>query len=290
VADGHCATTSEVVFVQFSASGCPTPDGSAANPYCAPNDAVPVLTSTRHVLVVVGATAAGMALNTMNKAPIVVGRKDASGNAGSILAGPTTAIMVSSDTVLVRDLTVNAGTTSGSKGIVAMGSGTNVTLLRVTANLTTGLGVDAETGTTMSMDECYVLNNSAGGILVNGASYSIQNSVIAGNAINGVKFTAAAISGTTQFWFDTIVATSGNAVSCDPGNPQMIGESIVVGGNDSCNVMNSVITAPTFSSTNPYHLTAHLGCPTPPTTFPTHDIDGDQRTPPIDCGADQFVP
>ena len=37
------------------------------------------------------------------------------------------------------------------------------------------------------------------------------------------------------------------------------------------------------------HLTAPLACPatpTPPT--PDHDIDGDPRTAPLDCGADQF--
>ena len=42
--DGHCATSGEVIFVEFNSSGCPAPDGSSAKPYCAPNDAVAVLT------------------------------------------------------------------------------------------------------------------------------------------------------------------------------------------------------------------------------------------------------
>ncbi len=286
--DGHCATAGEVIFVRFNASGCPSADGSAGMPYCAPNDAVAALTATRHVIIVVGATAAGMTLNTMNKTPVVVGRKDTSGNVGSILAGPTTAIAVMSDTVLIRDLTVNAGTISTSKGVVATGTGTRVTLLRVSANLATGLGIDAEVGTTLTMDECYVTGNSSGGILINGASYDIQNTVIAANGY-GLQFSASAVTAGSQFWFNTVVGNSGSPVSCDPANPQTLSDSIVVGTNVSCNIVNSVTTMPTLTPTT-YHLTAHQPCPTAPGTFPDHDIDGDPRTTPVDCGADQFVP
>jgi len=125
---------SEVIFVQFNAAGCPGADGSLAMPYCAPGDAVNVLTSIRHVIVIIGNTNGQMSLSTTGISPVVIGRKNGAGTGGSIPAGAATAISVSSDTVLVRDLTVSAGTT-GSMGIHVSNTGTKVSLLRVTAML-----------------------------------------------------------------------------------------------------------------------------------------------------------
>jgi len=289
--DGHCAATSEVLFVEFNAAGCPNADGTSAKPYCAPNHAVAHLSSARNVIVIRGAVNNQMALATSGVSPVVVGRKSSSGTDGSILAGPITALTISSDAALVRDLILNAGNTATSRGLLVTGASTHAMLLRLTSSIGTGLGIDAEAGATLQMDRCLVLNNSAGGVLINGAGYDIQNSVIAGNGLNGVKFTAAAGPVGSQFRFNTLVATSGNAVSCDPGNPQTVAASIVAGGNDSCAVSNSLTSAPAFDTSRPYHLTAKLPCPTgDPATFPDHDLDGDPRTKPLDCGADQYFP
>lgn len=290
--DGHCATSGEVIFVEANNPACPNPsaDGSTSNPFCTPNAAVAVVTVGRHVIVIRGAANNQLVLNTTGKAPVIVGRQDSGGNGGSVPATGATAITVSSDTVLIRDLTVNAGTTPTSKGIVVTGAGSSLTLLHVTASLGTGMGVDAEPGAALTMDECYVTGNSAGGLLVNGASYDIQNSIFAGN-LYGVKFAASAVTTGSRFSFNTVAGNIGNAVTCDPGNPQALSDSIVAGANDSCTLTNSVPTAPTFDSTRAYHLTAKLSCPNgDPATFPDHDIDGDPRSAPIDCGADQYVP
>jgi hypothetical protein len=254
-------------------------------PYCTLGGGASALNTTQHILVVRGAMSDRLVLATPGISPVIVGRNSTSTGAASIPATNGTAITVSTDTVLIRDLAVNLGST-GAKGVVATGTGTKVSLLRVTANLGTGLGIDAESGSALSMDECYVTGNSAGGVLVNGASYSIQNTVIAGNGY-GVQFTASTVTAGSQFWFDTVVGNS-NAVICDPGNPQTLTDSIIIGVPVSCMVTNSVTTMPTLTSS--YHLTAHLACPMTPTSSPAHDIDGDSRTPPIDCGADQFVP
>jgi len=286
VSDGHCATAAEVLFVDYGAGTCPG-DGSSATPYCAFSGALPVLTAARRIMVLRGPAADRLTLNTNGVLPVVVGQKNSTGSGASVPAGPLTAVTVSSDTVLIRDLTLAGGTASGAKGIATIGTGTSVTLLRVTASLGTGLGVDAEAGTTLTMDECYAINNSAGGIQVNGASYSIQNTVIAANSV-GVKFSAGAVSTGSQFWFNTVVGNSGSAISCDTSNAQTVSDSIVVGVDDSCTLTNSVTTMPALTSS--YHLTAHLSCPTAPATFPSHDVGGDPRVPPIDCGADQFVP
>jgi hypothetical protein len=287
--DGHCATSGEVIFLESTGPTCPGADGSSSKPYCMPGDAASALTTARHIIVVRGALGSQVTLSTTGVFPTIVGRKNSVGVDASIPATNGTAITVTSDTVLIRDLTVNLGSTPTSKGAVATGSSTKLTLVRVTAALLTGVGIDAESGATLTMDQCYVQNNSAGGILVSGAKYDIQNSVLSGN-LYGVKFNASAIGSGSRFWFNTVVKSLGNAVTCDSSNPQTIAASIVDGANDSCTLSNSVTTAPTFSAAKPFHLTGHLACPAAPATFPDHDIDGDPRVAPIDCGADQYVP
>jgi hypothetical protein len=198
-----------------------------------------------------------------------------------------TGITVASDTVLIRDLTVNLGSTSTSEGIAVTGASTKVTLLRVTVSLGTGLGVDAESGAILTMDGCYVTNNSVGGVFVSGAGYSIQNTVIANNGY-GLQFSTP-LAANAQLRFNTIL-NNPVAATCDHTNTETFTNSIFAGPMVNCNVTDSVTTVPTFSTARPYHLTAHLVCPTAPAvgTFPDHDIDGDSRIGTIDCGADQF--
>ena len=52
-----------------------------------------------------------------------------------------------------------------------------------------GLGVEANTGAELHMDRCVVENNSLGGLLIDGVTYDISNSVFAGNGY-GVRFNA----------------------------------------------------------------------------------------------------
>ena len=218
MADGHCATTGEVIFVEFNSNGCAGADGSSANPYCAPSDGVAHLAAGRNVIVLRGSAGDRMTLNTSGISPVVIGRKSASNADGSVPATAATAISISSDTVLIRDLTVNLGSQSSSKGIAVTGASTKLTLLRVTTSLGTGLGIDAESGSTLTMDECYVLNNSTGGILVSGAAYSIQNTVIASNGY-GVQFSAP-LAANAQLRFNTVV-NNPVAATCDLTNAEI---------------------------------------------------------------------
>jgi hypothetical protein len=287
--DGHCAAKAEVIFVEGLPAGCAGADGSSAKPYCAPNDAVAAMTDARHVVVIRGAVTSPMAIASGVLLPVVVGQKNTTGDPGTISAGVGVAVRISSDDVLVRDLIVNGGSIAGAKGVVVSGTKTKTSLRRVTVALGTGLGVAAEAGAALTMDRCIVQNNSAGGVTITGASYDIQNSVIAGNGF-GAKFTSTAISAGSQFKFNTVLAGAGVATTCDPANLQNLTDSVVVGIND-CTLTNSVTAMPTFSTAKPFHLTAHLACPAAPATFPAYDIDGDPRVAPtIDCGADQYVP
>ena len=142
------------------------------------------------------------------------------------------------------------------------------------------------------MDECYVENNPVGGVLVNGATANIQNTVIAfspaASSGYGIQFNAPG-SG-TQFMFNTVVGYP-TAATSDFSHQVALNYSIVVGQPTNCTLTDCLVAAPTFSTTNPYHLSGHQACPTAPTTFPTHDIDGDPRTSTnLDCGADEYVP
>ena len=149
-----------------------------------------------------------------------------------------------------------------------------------------GLGIQADTGAQLTMDRCVVTGNTVGGLLINGASYTIQNSAFVNNGY-GVKFNATSIPRASAFSFSTIAGNTGNALTCDSTNAQTITDSIVLGVVDSCATINSVLTMPPQLSG--YHLMGHVNCPASSSSPPDHDIDDQLRTAPIDCGADQFI-
>jgi hypothetical protein len=285
--DGHCAAATEIAYVEFNGSACPssTADGSSAKPFCAPNDAVAVLGGTRRVVVIRGAMAASMTIGATVVPPIVIGRRSGAGDDASIPATASTAISISSGNALIRDLKVVGGTASTSKGIVVTGAGTKARLLGVTVALTTGLGVQADTGAELDMDRCLVQGNSAGGILITGAAYDIQNTIIANN-LYGVTFNATDPPSASRFWFNTVAGNTGNAASCDASKPRVLTNSIVLGVNGLCTLDDSITATTSLGPT--FHLTAGVPCPTEPYLSPNYDFDGDPRTVPVDCGADQF--
>jgi hypothetical protein len=180
VGDGHCAASTEVVYLDESVSGCSNADGSAAKPYCTFAQATGALTVDRPILVILGGTKEQLSFSPAQPVT-VIGRPNTNGDPGSIPATTTTAISISSGTVLIRDLTINFGSSKmASKGIV-IGAGAKVTLLRVVVNLGSGLGVDAEMGSTLVMQSCTVEMNSNGGILLNEASFDIEDTTVTGN-------------------------------------------------------------------------------------------------------------
>jgi hypothetical protein len=241
--DGHCATTSEVVFVDETVSSCPGATGSSTTPYCTLATGVEALTAVQHVLVVRGPMSDRLVLATSAVLPTVVGQSNAKG-AASIPATNGTAIAVSSDTVLVRDLKVSLGSTSTSTGILVTGASTNVTLLRVTDSLTTGLGIDAEAGTTLTMNACTVNGNSAGGILLNGAAFDIEDTTVTGNgpgtsgAFNwgGILVENPPTGGSATINLATVETNNGGGVGCSSG---VQGTGVLVGGNTNTPVQIS---------------------------------------------------
>jgi hypothetical protein len=294
--DGHCAVSTEVFFVDESATTCPG-TGASATPFCSLPTGAGALAKGQNVLVILGAVGERLVLATSQVSPVIIGRQNAAGDPAVIPASNGAGISVSSDTVLIRDIAVSQGSqSSNTRGVLVTGSA-SASLLRVTVNLGNGIGVDAETGATLSMDRCYVENNSLGGILVNGALATIQNTIIADNGGTtgyGIQFNAPGAN--TQFTFNTVADNPTAAIS-DLGHQVPLNNSIVAGPTTNCPPTNSLTGAmvPVFGSTdlkstNPYHLVAHAPCPMTPTPpIPAYDIDGQPRVAPVDCGADQFV-
>jgi hypothetical protein len=288
MADGHCAPATEVAYVEFrNDATCPNPaaDGTAAKPFCTLAEAVAVLSSNRPVLVIRGPVGDRLSINRPALSAVVVGKSNAAGAGASITAGPSTGVQVAGGDVVLRDVTVSGGA-AGGRGILVSGASAKLRLAGVTVSLGTGLGVQADTDAELHMDRCRVEGNSVGGILVNGATYDIQNTIVASNAY-GVKFSAATIPGASQFRFNTVAGNAGNATTCDATNVREIAASIVLGVNDTCAPDTKTITSASLSAT--FHLTARIGCPNgDPANPPDHDFDGDPRPSPIDCGADQY--
>jgi len=217
MADGHCATVGEVMFVEFNSNGCPSADGSSANPYCAPNDAVPHVGSGKNVIVIRGPVADRLTLNTAGYSPVIIGK-----NSASIPATAATAIQVLSDTVLIRDLTVTGGTAATSRGILVSGATTALTLWNVQVSLGTGLGIQADTGALLAMDHCTVSGNNKGGILADGANFDLKNVTVTTNGPGDdmgttwgglrIKILSGAVSKTLQFV--TVQNNNNTGISC----------------------------------------------------------------------------
>ena len=196
------------------------------------------------MIVILGGTNEQLTLATSGVAPVIIGRKNSNGDIGSVPANAGSAISIASDTVLIRDLTVDLGSGSSSKGVVVSGASTSLTLRRVTVALgLKGLGVDAESGASLTIDQCYIENNSVGGILVNGATAIVQNSVIAANGGTtgyGIQFNVPGAN--TQFTFNTVVGNPTAAIS-DFSHPVPLNNSIVAGPTTNCPPTNSLTGA-----------------------------------------------
>lgn len=281
--DGHCATDGETVYVQTQnrTPACPDTgaDGTASRPLCS-LDAIEPRLSGKALVVLRGNVGGTLSLSVSSIA--VVGQPNGAIPA-RILSGLGTGLTVTGGEVRVRGVTIEGTTASGDKGIVASGDA-KLILTSVTVTGHDGIGVEANTGAELVMNRCIVTSNAGGGIYNSAATTTVTNTVMASN-LYGIKIVSP-FAATTAF--NTIVSNS-IATTCAATTPPSVLGSIVVGPNDSCTLDHCTTTSPTFDTARPYHLTSHLGCGTFATSV-TDDIDGDGRTPPYDCGADQYMP
>jgi len=217
MADGHCATDAETVYVGPVGSTCSDANaGTAQAPVCSSQAGVGLATQTgssKSVVLVRGTLAAGSTLITASSPLTIVGKSSA-------VLTPTTVgsvgITVTSGEIYLRNLTVQG-----------------------TASPATGMGINAISGTTLHMDTCAVINNPGGGILFNGAAFDIKNTTITGNgpgtapagaSYGGIRVEALPAGGPTTLDLVTIQNNKQVGLSCSGA---ITGIGVLASGNNN---------------------------------------------------------
>jgi hypothetical protein len=270
--DGRCATDTETIYVKNSTGSCvmaPSSGGTKDLPYCLSQDGVNAVVQGRSLIVMRGPDAlTEWSVMTTPPEPIsVVGQGGAVVNPGARIG-----IRVSAGNVYVRRLSVSGGS---------------------------NVGVFADGAADLHMNGCRVENNVLGGIRVDGASFDITNTVIAGNRSTsspGCGGWAGAcfnnIAGTPRFLNNTVVSNIGTGIACNNSAVTIVG-SIAFGNTldvslcteTSCCTGNPMLTADyLLMSGSPCigKLSSTIAAP--------DDIDGQLRAngQMNDCGADEF--
>jgi hypothetical protein len=186
--DGRCASDAETIYVgSAGTAGCSDSGvGSAATPYCTAQVAVSAAKSRGMPLLIV---------------------------TGPLTGGFTGVSLTRSLTVVGRGAVITPG--PGADGISIVSG--ELTLRRVTirgsAATSTGIGISAAptsgNSVTLHLDTCAVTDNPGGGIFLNGAAFTIANTVVARNGPNptawgGIQIQNPPVAGPTTFSLVTI--------------------------------------------------------------------------------------
>jgi hypothetical protein len=271
IADGHCATADELIYVQNVSSCSPSGGGTAATPYCTAAQGIAAVGDGKSVVIMIGAL-----------------------DAWSLTGQPSGTTVV---TVLGRQ---NATITANANVGIAI-SGAKVDLRRL--HVTTGMksGITASNGATLIVDRCVIDKFDQSGITITGSAYRITNSILTRNGFSvgagDTIFSAVMIRESAGlqpavFSHNTLVANL-NAVSCDV--PYAIDASIIWAS--TLMSAGNCVVAPCCSNLDPmltdtYLLTGSSPCLDKVSDAATvgHDFEGQLRPngPLSDCGADEY--
>ncbi|MDB4980716.1 MAG: Carboxylesterase family protein [Myxococcales bacterium] len=282
--DGHCAKGTEVVYVEFSAGGCPGADGTTTKPLCTLADALALVGPGKTVIVLRGQASDALVIHkpvapATGLPPLVlVGRKNGLGEAANVSFGLASGIVLEAGELSVRDVLVSGtGTSTAAIGIRASGEA-KLKLQRVTVSGSSGLGISVASAT-LTMDQCLVEKVALGGLATTDTTHVISNSIFASNGY-GVKIGTPRAG--SLFWFNTIVGSKGNALTCDAATT-LATDCLIQGFVDTCMTVGTLAPAtPTFDAD---HLPPAVACATQPTMAPAVDFNGAPRTAPFGCGA-----
>jgi hypothetical protein len=281
--DGQCATDAGIIYVEFSALGCPGGDGSSDRPFCALADAVAAVDDAKTVIVLRGPANDPL---TFKKpvAPatvpslVLIGRRNAAGEDASIPFSDATGIDLEGAELSVRDVIVLGSGASTSGAGVRVSSEGKLRLDHVTVSSTAGVGINV-VGASITMDRCLVEKTGFGGLVTFDAQYDVSNSIFASNGY-GVKIGSARPG--SRFWFDTIVNSTGGAMYCDAATVTVT-ECLIEGVVATCTTTNTLTAPPNVYAAS--NLPPATPCATPPASYPDHDFAGAARMPPLTCGA-----
>jgi hypothetical protein len=186
--------------------------GTAMNPYCNLQNAIDLATAAKRVILVKGTNVPGFfAAKTIGQISIV-GKDNVSVRTKSLdLATP--AMDISGTTNLyVRDVSVVGATGVNSIGIRASG------------------------GTTLRLAGVKVLNNGGGGILIDGASFDLEDVLVKGNgqgidgiaSWSGVYFKSVPTSGTKNLSQISVIANQDRGLVCASTAMSLAAEGVYV--------------------------------------------------------------
>jgi hypothetical protein len=296
--DKRCAVETETIYVQNSTT-CNVGAGTAASPYCKPQDGLGAVNAKRRVLVLTGGAALSVweANFADNQQVSAIGRQQATISAGASDIG----VHVTKGNVYLRGLTLQGASSLNVKAVQP--------------------GIVVEGGAALAMDRCRIFA-FAGGLLVKpGANFDVANSVIALNSSGQFGTTvffggvflggSAPATGPKRFWFNTVVNNDDRGILC--ADPQPLFGILATGnGNtgdyatcemDKTSVWGSGKTSSDGNTSysgdvsldSSYHLKTTNRCYDlidPATPHPTYDMDGEVRPKPttgkLDCGADEL--
>ena len=150
--DGRCASDSETIYVK-NVAGCSMLAGAGGTqsvPYCVPQLGIDSVDTMKRVVVMRGPDSLRFwTLTAPGDQVTVIGQSGA-----AISPGADIGVHVTAGNVYIRGLKISGGSKAG---------------------------VVADSAAQLRMDRCIVQDNSAGGILVDGAEFDIRDTTIAGN-------------------------------------------------------------------------------------------------------------
>jgi hypothetical protein len=318
---GVCVDPSNIVYVNLT-SGNDANDGSSGMPVQNIKAAISKTTTTRNIIHL--AAPGGMA-TTYSKDDTIVSGKNLVfvGESGAIIQahdGGNSLYVTNSSLVTLRNVIVGNRATTND-GVYCDG-GTFAAYYSSIINVGR-YGAESTGSCTFILDGVFIYNNNSGGLNL-GGSFTVQNSIIAGNKANGgvnqsgSPTTMAFVNNTVAF--NSTNSNNGGVSAANAGSFTIVNTILFGnGGSGEANLTTSFCATDDAADTNAkvalsatvpprfamtgmmsqpawYHLASDSPCrgQAAASAAPKYDFDGQPRPDPttgmVDIGADQYYP